>query len=58
MVVETGEECDCGYKTDLSCKKDTCCLGREEGSASTGCKRPVGKVCRSVSHLLVPLFCL
>ncbi|XP_078360304.1 disintegrin and metalloproteinase domain-containing protein 10-like [Oculina patagonica] len=42
MVVEKGEECDCGYVQDESCKKDVCCEGR---NGTSGCKRYPGKKC-------------
>ncbi|XP_078360302.1 LOW QUALITY PROTEIN: disintegrin and metalloproteinase domain-containing protein 10-like [Oculina patagonica] len=42
MVVEKGEECDCGYVGDESCKKDLCCEGR---NGTSGCKRMPGKKC-------------
>jgi len=45
MVVEEGEECDCGYVEDDSCKTDKCCIGRNE---TGGCKRMPGKECRLV----------
>ena len=45
MVVEEGEECDCGYIDDYSCRTDICCIGR---NATSGCKRKPGKICRLV----------
>ena len=54
MVVEEGEECDCGYIEDESCKTDNCCIGRNETS---GCKRKPGKECRLVQFRL-PSVCL
>ena len=45
MVVEEGEECDCGYIEDESCKTDICCIGRD---GTSGCKRKPGKECRLV----------
>ena len=53
MVVEEGEECDCGYIEDESCKRDKCCIGRNETS---GCKRKPGKECRFVQFRLPFLF--
>lgn len=52
-VTEDGEECDCGYKTDDSCKKDTCCVGRDTQSKGSGCKRRGNATCRSVNHFIV-----
>ena len=46
-VVEKGEECDCGYAEDESCKKDICCEGR---NGNNGCTRLPGKACRSVKY--------
>lgn len=44
-VVEEGEECDCGYVNDKSCKEDICCEGR---NSTGGCKRLPGRNCRLV----------
>ena len=52
MVVEKGEQCDCGYGTDDSCiKDDICCQGRNgTGAPLPGdCKLLPGKTCRLVS---------
>ena len=52
MVVEKGEQCDCGYGTDDSCiKDDMCCQGRNgTGAPLPGdCKLLPGKTCRLVS---------
>ena len=52
MVVEKGEQCDCGYGTDNSCiKDDQCCQGRNgTGAPLPGdCKLLPGKTCRLVS---------
>ena len=52
MVVEKGEQCDCGYGTDYSCMKDDkCCQGRNgTGAPLPGdCKLLPGKTCRLVS---------
>lgn len=32
MIVEEGEECDCGYTGDKTCKDDQCCHGRTTGT--------------------------
>jgi len=45
MVVEEGEECDCGYADDDSCLTDQCCFGRND---TIGCTRRPGKNCRLV----------
>lgn len=48
MVVEKGEQCDCGYGTDDSCKlDDQCCQGRNgTGAPLPGdCKLLPGKTC-------------
>lgn len=45
MVVEQGEECDCGFAEDESCKTDICCEGR---SMDSGCTLLPGKNCRLV----------
>ncbi|KAL9985306.1 hypothetical protein ACROYT_G007694 [Oculina patagonica] len=42
MIVERGEECDCGYVEDDSCKKDICCQGSD---GFRGCKLYPGKKC-------------
>lgn len=34
-IVEAGEECDCGYDGEQSCKDDTCCL---PATGNGGCK--------------------
>ena len=52
MVVEKGEQCDCGYETDDSClKDDKCCQGRNRTGEPQpgGCKLLPGKTCRLVS---------
>ena len=52
MVVEKGEQCDCGYETDNSClKDDPCCQGRNGTGEPQpgGCKLLPGKTCRLVS---------
>ncbi|PFX21056.1 Disintegrin and metalloproteinase domain-containing protein 10 [Stylophora pistillata] len=49
MVTEAGEECDCGYKTDESCKKDTCCVGRDVNSEGSGCKRRYNATCSGIN---------
>ena len=54
MVVEEGEECDCGYDDDESCRQDHCCQGRpsKSGSDNTiGCKLYPDKTCRLVCQL-------
>ena len=52
-VVEKGEECDCGYDEDKSCRVDKCCKGRTGAKEEPGeCKLLPGKTCRLV------LFCL
>ena len=45
MVVEEGEECDCGYIEDESCQLDLCCFGRNRTS---GCRLMPGKICRFI----------
>lgn len=38
-VVEEGEQCDCGYLNEQSCKKDLCCHGASQnGGGSSDCK--------------------
>ena len=56
MVVEEGEECDCGYDDDESCRQDRCCQGRPSSTESDsnnaiGCKLRPGKTCRLVCQL-------
>ena len=37
--VETGEDCDCGYTSDDSCRNDPCCQGASTNELrNTGCK--------------------
>lgn len=53
-VVDEGEECDCGYIGDNSCRMDVCCIGR---NANSGCKLRPGKICRFISiHCSLCLF--
>jgi len=37
-VVEKGEDCDCGYDNEKSCKEDLCCEGAKVDGKSGGCK--------------------
>lgn len=37
-IVEKGEDCDCGYATEESCRKDTCCEGAGKDGSNKGCK--------------------
>ena len=46
MVVEAGEQCDCGYQSDESCEDDRCCHGRD--GSQFDCKLLPGKTCRLV----------
>lgn len=46
MVVEEGEECDCGYQEDKSCTEDTCCQGRSGAQSAEGdCELVPDKTC-------------
>ena len=46
-IVEEGEECDCGYDEDKSCKIDKCCKGRTGAKEEPGdCKLLPEKTCR------------
>lgn len=50
MVVEEGEQCDCGYDDDESCRQDHCCVGRPSSTktgsnSANGCKLRPGKTC-------------
>ena len=46
--MEEGEECDCGYTGDKTCKDDQCCHGRATGNdPSNDCKLQNG-TCRLV----------
>ncbi|CAH3142564.1 unnamed protein product, partial [Porites evermanni] len=50
MVVEKGEQCDCGYQQDTSCiRDDQCCQGRNgTGEPQPGnCQLLPGKTCRT-----------
>lgn len=56
MVVEEGEQCDCGYDDDESCRQDRCCQGRTSSTPpgsnnADGCKLLPGKTCRLVCQL-------
>lgn len=52
--MDEGEECDCGYIGDNSCRMDVCCIGR---NANSGCKLRPGKICRFISiHCSLCLF--
>ena len=51
MVVEEGEECDCGYQEDKSCKENKCCQGRSGAQSAGGdCELMPEKTCRLVFH--------
>lgn len=58
MVTEAGEECDCGYKTDESCRKDTCCVGRDVKSEGSGCKRRYNATCSPSQGLCCSYDCV